>query len=419
MKVLLFEDSGFKNMFPLNMMRAVYDVRTGAFSVKERTEKLLGKKYELILHCRNYLSAYLSEIHRNKINLIQKDEYLMLNGNAVLSEKTFKYLISDKEKNTVYTYKNEIVAAFVSKEKSDALKSFVENKSGDVFSVSFFSDNNFKQKTLKNETEVYTVSYPWDILKYILHGGLNSELEFYLTGNKNYLKLKDNENFINRKRIFVSKSANLKSGVVLDASDGIIVINENSVIEPFTYIKGPAFIGRNTLVKAGTRIYGPCSIGEYSKVSGEIAESVFHSYVNKQHDGFTGHSYICPFVNLGADTVTSDLKNNYSGIRVKTAGGDTDTGMRFLGSIIGDHSKTSINTMLNTGSVIGIFANIFGGGFPDKNIDSFSWFDTSKSGENKAVKYELQKAIETAGIVMERRGLSLSRNYEDLMKFYC
>ncbi|MBK6879158.1 MAG: hypothetical protein IPG99_22690 [Ignavibacteria bacterium] len=153
---------------------------------------------------------------------------------------------------------------------------------------------------------------------------------------------------------------------------------------------------KNSLIKSGAKIYGPCVIGEGSKVAGEIAESIFHSFVNKQHDGFVGHSYICPFVNLGADTVTSDLKNNYSNIRQKFRGGDIDTGMRFLGSILGDHTKTSINTMLNTGTIAGIFANIFGGGFPSKNVRSFSWNEAGKTSE----KYDFMKAIETAKIVM-------------------
>ena len=204
------------------------------------------------------------------------------------------------------------------------------------------------------------------------------------------------------------------AGVVLDASEGRVVIDENTVIEPFTYIKGPVYIGRNCLIKSGTKIYGPCVIGEFSKVAGEIAESVFHSYVNKQHGGFIGHSYICPFVNLGADTVTSDLKNNYSKVGMKINGESVNTGMQLLGSIIGDHSKTSINTMLNTGSMIGIFANIFGGGFPSKEIDSFSWNEAGK----ESVKYDIDKALETAKTVMNRRGIKMSEAYEELVRSY-
>jgi UDP-N-acetylglucosamine diphosphorylase/glucosamine-1-phosphate N-acetyltransferase len=232
--------------------------------------------------------------------------------------------------------------------------------------------------------------------------------------NKDLNRIKERETFIEYKKIFAGKNVKILPGVVLDASEGRIVIEENTVIEPFTYIKGPVYIGKNSLIKSGTKIYGPCVIGEFSKVAGEIAESVFHSYVNKQHDGFVGHSYICPFVNLGADTVTSDLKNNYSKVGIKLSGENIDTGMQLLGSIIGDHSKTSINTMLNTGSMIGIFANIFGGGFPSKEIASFSWNEAGKQSE----KYDIDKAIETARIVMSRRGLKMSEAYENLVRGY-
>ena len=136
--------------------------------------------------------------------------------------------------------------------------------------------------------------------------------------------------------------------------------------------------------------------------------------MNKQHDGFIGHSYICPFVNLGADTVTSDLNNNYSKIKIRLNGNEIETGMQFLGSIIGDHTKTSINTMLNTGTISGIFANIFGSGFPPKILRSFSWNESGR----KSTAYELVKAVETAKIVMKRRRIDMSAEYAKLMGYY-
>ncbi len=253
-----------------------------------------------------------------------------------------------------------------------------------------FSKLQLKQIIVKERFEAFIVNYPWDILKYILHGGLNEDFNYLSFKDSKFLKLKSADNFINHKKILISKSAKMNSNIVLDAADGSIVINDNVTIEPFCFIKGPVFIGKNTLVKSGTKIYGPAVIGEYSKVAGEIAESVFHSYVNKQHDGFIGHSYICPFVNLGADTVTSDLKNNYSGIKMNVNGNDTDTGMQFLGSILGDHTKTSINTMLNTGTVAGIFANIFGGGFLRKTLDLLHGMIPEKHRLNTISKKPLQ-----------------------------
>src|SRR5690606_38187077 len=169
---------------------------------------------------------------------------------------------------------------------------------------------------------------------------------------------------------------------------------------------------KHAVVKSGSKIYGPCLIGDHSKVAGEISSSIFHSYVNKQHDGFVGNSYICPMVNLGADTVTSNLKNNYSSIKMDVNGEKVDTGTMFLGSIIGDHAKCGINTMLNAGSIIGIFANICGGGFTSKQIGSFSWNAVGKEPE----KYEITRALETAERVMSRRSIEITPAYEALVR---
>lgn len=412
MKILIYEDNKYSNLYPLSLLRGVYDIRIGANTIKERIENITEKKIEIQLHCRKVLNNHLHEVHKNKVNEFDKDDCLMLNGRVIFSKNSLKYLISGKEKNTYYVYKNCIVAAYVSKDKSARVREIIGGSDDLSVSDDLFSKLQLDKKVLKDNFEAYIINYPWDILKYIIHGGLNEDFNYISVKDGKFLKLKSNDNFINHKKIFISKSVKMNSNTVLDATDGSIVISDNVKIEPFCYIKGPVFIGRNTLIKSGTKIYGPAVIGEYSKVTGEIAESVFHSYVNKQHDGFIGHSYICPFVNLGADTVTSDLKNNYSGIKIKVNGQEVDTGMQFLGSILGDHTKTSINTMLNTGTVTGIFANIFGGGFPDKSIGSFTWYDSAKN----PVKYNFEKAIATAKIVMERRGVILSKNYEELVK---
>lgn len=415
MKILVYEDSGYKNLYPLNLLRATYDIRCGANTILQRIESIINSKFEISLHCRKALAPYLKEVHKNKINNISKDDHLLISGRVIFDEESLKYLLSKKEKNSYYTFNDEIIAAYIAKDKIHTIKE--KNDGADnVFGKEFFEKQNFKSIRLKNELNIRVIKYSWDIIDYILHKGLEEDLNYFLNKkeSKELKRIKERETFIEYKKICTGKNVKVFPGVVLDASEGRIVIEENTVIEPFTYIKGPVYIGRNCLIKSGTKIYGPCVIGEFSKVAGEIAESVFHSYVNKQHDGFTGHSYMCPFVNLGADTVTSDLKNNYSKVGMKLSRETIDTGMQLLGSIIGDHSKTSINTMLNTGSMIGIFANIFGGGFPNKEIDSFSWNETGK----ESVRYDIDKAMETAKIVMNRRGIKMSEAYEKLVRGY-
>ena len=415
MKILVYEDDGYKNLYPVNLLRTSFDIKCGANTILQRIECILNNKFDISLHCRSALTQVLKESHKNKINEISKDDYLLLKGRVIFDEDSVKHINSKKEKNSYYTFNNEIVAAYITKDKTRILKEKAEGMDN-VFDRQFFEKHNFKCVRLKNELNIRVINYSWDIIDYILHGGLEVDLSYFLNKkeNKEIKRIKERETFIEYKKILTGKNVKIFPGVVLDASEGRIVIEENTVIEPFTYIKGPVYIGKNCLIKSGTKIYGPCVIGEFSKVAGEIAESVHHSYVNKQHDGFTGHSYICPFVNLGADTVTSDLKNNYSKVGMKIDGENVNTGMQLLGSIIGDHSKTSINTMLNTGSMIGIFANIFGGGFPSKEIASFSWNEAGKQSE----KYDIDKAIETARIVMSRRSIKMSKAYEELVRGY-
>ncbi|MBK8550094.1 MAG: hypothetical protein IPL53_03170 [Ignavibacteria bacterium] len=415
MKILVYEDTGYKNLYPLNLLRASYDIRFGPNTILQRIECIINNKYEISLHCRNSLVSYLKELYKYKINSISNDDYILLNGRVIFTEDSIKYLISKKEKNSCYIFNNEIVAAYITKDKIQNVKEKIEN--GDnVFDGDFFEMLKSKSISLKDNFNIRVINCAWDIIDHMIHGGLDDDLNYFLNlkENKKLQRIKNRDSFIEHKRIHISKNVNVLPEVVLDASAGKIIIEENTTIEPFTYIKGPVYIGKNCLIKSGSKVYGPCVIGENSKVAGEIAESVFHSYVNKQHDGFVGHSYICPFVNLGADTVTSDLKNNYSKISTIMKGEAVDTGMQFLGSIIGDHSKTSINTMLNTGTLIGIFANIFGGGFPSKEIESFTWNEAGKKPE----KYDIEKAIETAKIVMDRRGIKVSDAYEKLVRSY-
>ena len=195
----------------------------------------------------------------------------------------------------------------------------------------------------------------------------------------------------------------------------VIYIFGNTSLEPFSYIVGPAYIGEYSTVRSGTKLYGPIRIGNYCKVSGELVSSILHSYVNKQHLGFLGHSYLCEWVNIGAGATTSNLKNNYSTISIKLEKNTIDTGSIFLGSIIGDHTKTGINSMLNTGTIIGISCNLYGSGYQPKTVSSFSWVDAASG---KTEKYDLSKAINTAKISMKRRNVNMSRAYENLLSLH-
>jgi UDP-N-acetylglucosamine diphosphorylase/glucosamine-1-phosphate N-acetyltransferase len=210
-------------------------------------------------------------------------------------------------------------------------------------------------------------------------------------------------------RIRLGEGVRLDPGVVLDAREGPILIGSGTRIMANAVLEGPIAAGPRCLVKAGAKIMGGVSLGSVCKVGGEVEGSILLGFSNKQHDGFLGHSYVGSWVNLGAATDTSDLKNNYGPVRVTVAGRERDTGSRHVGAFLGDHTKTGIHTMLNTGTVAGVFANIFGGGFPPKEIPSFVW-----GGQERWEEYRLDKALETAALVTSRREVVLTEGEREL-----
>jgi len=180
---------------------------------------------------------------------------------------------------------------------------------------------------------------------------------------------------------------------------------------PNAVIQGPCYVGEKSKIKIGAKIYPGTSIGEFCKVGGEVEESIIHSYSNKQHDGFLGHAYLGQWVNIGAGANNSDLKNNYSKVNVYVNGELIDSDSLFVGLTMGDHSKTGINTMFNTGTVVGVMCNIFGADLFSKFVPSFSWGSVRKMTENK-----LDKALQTARLVMGRRGQDMTPEYENMLK---
>jgi UDP-N-acetylglucosamine diphosphorylase/glucosamine-1-phosphate N-acetyltransferase len=407
MRILIFEDDFCKNLYPLSVLRPVYNIKAGAFSIREKIEIELQRKFKISLHCRNILSKFVSSRFKDyDVNELPPDDYIFFNGRVVFGEDSVKWILKNLNQNSVLKDNDTIIAANVSRSKLEYFDKKIKNPEDNTLNANDF-ENFIPQDT--NMINYSIVNYPWDLLDK-LNIFLNNDLEILFKRRTKFKKI--NVLITNGEKISIAKSAVFYSDVFLNSDEGIINIENEAVIEPFTFIKGPVYIGKNVVVKSGTRIYGPASIGWGSKVSGEISGSVFHSCVNKQHDGFIGNTYACPFVNFGADTVTSNLKNNYSKVRVKFNNGEINTGMQFLGSIAGDHTKFGINTMLNTGTIAGVFANVAGGGFPDKKIDSFEWNIIGK----EVVKYKVDEALATARIVMARRHIEMSKEYEELVR---
>ncbi|MGH2570129.1 MAG: putative sugar nucleotidyl transferase [bacterium] len=210
-------------------------------------------------------------------------------------------------------------------------------------------------------------------------------------------------------RIRLGVAVRIDPGVVLDAREGPIVLGDRTRVMANTVIQGPVCSGPDCLFKPLTRAMDGVCLGPVCRVGGELDATIVQGFSNKQHDGFLGHSYVGSWVNLGAATDTSDLKNDYGFVRMTIAGEEVDTGSRHVGSLVGDHSKTAIHTQLNTGTVIGVSANVFGGGFPPKEIPSFTWGSGPEMRE-----YRLDKAVQVASIVTARRDVVFGAHGEAL-----
>ena len=214
-------------------------------------------------------------------------------------------------------------------------------------------------------------------------------------------------------QLFVEEGVKIE-GCILNTTTGPIYLGENSEVMEGSIIRGPFALGEEACVKLATKIYGPTTIGPHCRVGGEVNNVVFQAYSNKGHDGFLGNAVLGEWCNLGADTNSSNLKNNYS--TVKAYSYETDklenTDITFMGLIMGDHSKSGINTMFNTATVVGVSANIYGAGFPDKNIKSFTW-----GGAEGVVPFDLDKAIQVAEAMMERRHVTFTEGDRSIFEY--
>ena len=400
MQICIFEDSKYPNFYPLSYSRPVYDLVCGARTLKEKIiAEFAGT--EVSLHCREYLEALTKSSNPElSVNEIKDDKCLFING-RVLCNGELKTI--PLKEDCIYKSGEDITAVRLSGDNLEKVK----NNLSDVLNFEDLSGLPVVNVNVK------TVNYIWDLIS---ENGkqLSYDIKFLTGQDKSYKSPKNFPavNFVNPEQVFIGQNVTIKPGVVIDATRGSVLIDDNTFIFPNAVIEGPVYVGKNSKIKTGAAIYENVSIGNVCKVGGEVEDAIIMSYSNKQHAGFIGHAYLGSWVNLGADTNCSDLKNNYSTIRVKLNGKSIDTGSQFLGLISGDHSKSAINTMFNTGTIVGFASNIFGAGFPDKYIPSFSW-----GGAEGISTYDLRKGMETAKIVMKRRDIDFSAEDEKLFKY--
>jgi len=381
----IFEDKLHVNFLPLTYIRPVFNLRCGMRTIREKLSNGF-EEGKTVLFCRRELESIMRENSGFSVNRIEGQScVLFVNGRALFDKTPAPEGVQEagvRGETVVYARLTEQNARHVTPEmclKGEFLTYIRERKVRII------------------DCETTCIEYPWNLIE---QNGDQIEYDYQVCGQSVTVgEVHEGVSLLNREHISIGDGSIVKPGVVIDAGDGPVYIDKDVTIYPLAFIEGPAYIGRGSLVKAGAKVYGGTSIGEVCKVGGEIEKSIIHSYSNKQHDGYIGLSYVASWCNLGAGTSTSDLKNNYGSIRMHVHDKVVDTGRMFLGSIIGDHTKTGINTTLNTGSVIGIMVNIFGSRLPPKYIPPFCWVS-----ETGLQEYRLKKAIDVANRVMKRRG---------------
>ncbi|HUX60535.1 MAG TPA: GlmU family protein [Ignavibacteriaceae bacterium] len=391
MQLCIFEGIDYERLEPLIFYRPVYDLVCGMSTLREKILRAYpNTKYSL--HCRPYLTQFVKANNPGiDVNKIEDDSCLFINGNILANCNISKLIPLNDNSDKVYLNGDNLVAARVSGERLKALRNNLHE---------LLSQSNFSELPVEN-VEVENINYMWDLIN---NNGkeMLADFEFFSSNikaeNRIQGKIFEGVHLIEKDNIIILNGAEIKPGAVLDASKGPIYIDQFATVFPNAVVEGPVYLGESAQIKSCARIYENVSIGKISKVGGEVEDSIILPYSNKQHSGFLGHAYLGSWVNLGADTNCSDLKNNYGNVKVYVNGEIVNSGSQFMGLIMGDHSKTAINTMFNTGTSVGFSCNIFGAGFPGKYIPSFSW-----GGSDAITTYDLERSIETAKRVMTRR----------------
>ena len=453
---VLFEDHSLTGFRPLAWSLPVYEIRMGMFSLRERVGHLLGGSREKgvllgrpVLEDLQRASGWVQGEDVRSLVSVADTRFLWLNGRADWGHQELARLLEKTAAGEDLVIRDDLglVAASCSGETAlDAVDSWrrweegVSGKGGwkdphlpvEPWSPAFLAAG-------KASEPADAPAWIWQIVPRT-RKALAADLEFLKTGFS-YLRepfgvvpaVEESEAVWSRAtRLVPWSEAGVKgpgslihlvagedcwcgpdvsvgAGVTIDATAGPVILDRGVTVMPNCRLEGPLYLGPGSLVKAGAALYGESSFGIVNRVAGEIGESTFGDFANKQHDGFIGHAVLGSWVNLGAMTTCSDLKNNYGSVRVDLGNGQIDSGERFVGLLMGDHAKTAIGTLFNTGTSVGFASNIFGGGMPPKFVGNFRW-----GGAEGGPAYEVARALETAEVVMSRRGCRLTEGHRQL-----
>lgn len=378
MNYILFDGAYRDALLPFTFTRPVADIRVGILTIREKWEHHLGCTTSTVTE------DYLAE----KYPMIEMEENVFINSSYLPNENLVES-IKNLQPNQALFHDGEIVAfyAYENQEEVDF----------DTYEQILF------------EQECIVICKPYDIFgKNDI--ALRTDFEL-ITEGRDSEPIPDTVQYLGKENIFIEEGAVLNF-VILNASSGPIYIGKNAEVMEGSVIRGPFALGEESQVKLGAKIYGATTIGPHCRVGGEVNNSVLFGYSNKGHDGFLGNSVLGEWCNIGADSNNSNLKNNYDEVKLWSyeSGSFEKTGLQFCGLMMADHSKCGINTMFNTGTVVGVSANVFGAGFPRNYIPNFTW-----GGPQGTQNYMINKALQTAEIVMKRRHQELTQDDKDIL----
>ncbi len=383
--IILFDDDSRDLLLPLCFTRPVAEMRVGILTIKEKWEIYLNGSASFITQ------DYLSDKFPIKIT----DENFVVNGSVLPNQKICK-LIEQLDFNEALLSEGELIAT---KMNAAQFEKLMRNEDIDELEGYELGDTKFIK-----------IKHPWEIFS---NNDIAIREDFdLLTRGRVSQPISSTNNVLGADQIFIEEGASVECSI-LNATTGPIYIGKNAKILEGSMVRGALALCDNAVLKMGAKIYGATTIGPKAKVAGEVNNSVIFGNSNKGHEGFLGNSVLGEWCNIGADSNNSNLKNNYAEVKLWNYVDErfTKTGLQFCGLIMGDHSKCGINTMFNTGTVVGVFANIFGSGFPRNFIPSFAW-----GGHSGFTTYKTEKAFEVAERVMIRRDVELGPQDKALLK---
>ncbi len=379
MNYILFDGTVRNSLLPLTFTKPVADLRIGILTIREKWETYLG-----------FTTTTLTEDYlEEKFPMVEMEQNVMINASFLPTLSLVEIIMELKENQAIF--KDEEVIAFFTSDSQETVE------------FEYYEQIEF-------EPEVLQIKNTWDLFLFN-EMALKADFELITEGRISQ-PIPDGVRYLNKENIFIEEGAEILFSV-LNASKGPIYIGKDTLIMEGALIRGPFALGERSVVKMGAKIYGATTIGPFCTVGGEVNNSILSGYSNKGHDGFLGNSVLGEWCNIGADTNNSNLKNNYGEVRLWNYETENfaKTGLQFCGLIMGDHSKCGINTMFNTGTVIGVSANIFGSNFPRNFIPSFSW-----GGAAGFSTYQMDKVTETAILVMKRRGVDFDEKEQRILE---